>query len=234
MFRDQDRTLSYEHYHSRGFHLYHLWPVCIVVCIISFIFIGVSLYEPNLLVRQVSIPLLNTMTFYTGAFSECAVATDMAGSKVYNECFDIDSSCNINIPTNFPGIPNFSGEIVSDCTRFNVVRGLMIASLVLIGLGLFCQILATCRFCIVSNASVAFLTTMLGALSGLVSMALLITLRESETTIPLNGSNYDYSFWLLVSGWVVAFIMAIFYIPFIAHKPVEGEPLLPSTLTSGM
>jgi len=229
-----ERTPIYRtHPDHQAYHLYHLWPVTCILTVVAITFIVVAIYEPHLFYRRLA-PPLDGIVINTGAWSLCVSATDSSGTISYNNCWDIDRSCQT--PQPYPNIlpDTFKGRVVNDCDRFNAARGAMVAAAILLGVGLLAQLLATCRMCIMSNAMLAFVFTMLGALAGMVAMALLATLHSNDQAIPLYHSDYDYGFWLTVAGWVVAFICSLFFVPLIASVPTSEEPLLPTGATSSV
>lgn len=230
MLSNEKTPLYRTHPDHRAYHLYHIWPVTCLLTLLSIIFLIVALYEPHIYTRR-PINAVDAV-INTGAFSLCVNAKDGSGTITFNQCWDIDKRCQT--PQPWPSIlpDTFKGQVVNDCDRFNAARGALIAAVVFTGVGLITQLLATSRLCIMSNAALSFAFTMLGALAGMVAMALFATLHNSDDAIPVFGSTYDYCFWLLVAGWSVAFVCSLFYIPLLASVPTPNEPLLPEGSTT--
>ena len=186
----------------RPYSLHRCWPLATILTFVSLALLIVSAVQPALFSISFTSPL-GSAIIRIGAFKLCYTAGDLSG------CRDIDSACEVQALGD--RLPEVKGPVVSDCDEWNAARAMLLLATVFVGLGLLCQLCATMKTWVRGTTAFAFALTVLGALCGLVAMALYAHMRNEEDGLLMDRADFSYSFTLLVIGWVLAFISAFFF-----------------------
>ena len=189
----------------RFYPLHRCWPFVAVLTLLAVALLIVAAVEPSIFSSKFT-SALGEAEFTIGAFRLCYHAGELSG------CQDIDSACEFSALGD--RLPDVKGAVVSNCDEFNAARALLVLAVVFIAVGLLFQLCASMRAWVKGTSALAFTFTLLGALCGLVCMALYARTKAQENGLLWNDANYGYSFVLICVGWVLAFIAAFAFWPF--------------------
>ena len=187
----------------RSYTLHRCWPLAVVLTMVALALLIVSAVQPALYTARYSSPL-GDVHFTVGAFRLCYSAGELSG------CRDIDSACEVQP---LERLPDVKGTVVDECDSWNSARVLQVLAVLFVVAGLLCQLCAAMRAWVKGSSMLAFTLTLLGALCGLVSMALYATLRKGQQSAAMENADVAYGFTLLVIGWLLAFIAALAFWP---------------------
>lgn len=149
-------------------------------------------------------PLVKDLSTQIGAFKACYIFRDTSG------CNEIDRSCKVTFLDSFPELSKM--KLFENCDKFNAARGFLVLSIIILGIAGLFQLLAAIGAIVNVSAVVGFILGMVGSVCGIVSMALFASIRNDDDGIAAKDAELDYSFALIIIGWVAAFISSLCFI----------------------
>jgi len=150
------------------------------------------------------VPVIKDLSTHIGAFEACYNYKDHSG------CNRIDRDCKVVFLKDFPELTK--AKIIDDCEKFNAARSLLVLAIILVGIAGLFQILAALGASIEFTSISGFVLGMMGSFCAIVSMSLFAAMRDGDQGLATKGADFDFSFVLLTTGWVLAFVSSLCFV----------------------